>query len=179
MQQELPLTPAITEYAQSISLRKGNVAGQVIFVLIFCSTLPAFLSFLSLFDHRLVGPVIAVMWVVFAGLGGGLLYLGLRFASLVSRDLGGGVYVRWTGPFTTRVVRDGRYSKALEVEAGGCRLEGALPLRLIPIGFNRGTVEYLPASKSMFEVRDEHDAVLWTRLVTTRDSRVPASPPPG
>jgi hypothetical protein len=119
------------------------------------------------------------MWVVFAGLGGGLLYMGLRFASLVSRDLGGGVYVHWTGPFTTRVVRDGRYSKALEVEAGGRKLEGAVSLRLLPVGFNSGTVDYLPASRSMFEVRNEQGAVLWTRLVTTGDSPELASPPPG
>lgn len=178
MEQELPLTPAMTDYAQSISLRKGNVAGLVIFVLIFCFALPTFLSFMSFFDHRLVGPVIAVIWVVFAGLGVGMIYLGLQFASLVSRDLAGGVYVRWAGPFTTRVIRDGRYSKALAVEAGGRELEGAVSLGVLPIGFNSGTVEYLPASRSMFEVRNEQGAVLWTRLVTTGDSLGPASPPP-
>ena len=178
MEQELPLTPAIADYARAISLRKGNVAGQVLFVLIFSSTLPAFLFFVSLFQHHLVRPVIAVIWVVFVGLGGGLLYMGLRFASLVSRDLAGGVFVRWTGPFTTRVVRSGRYSKALAVEAGGRALEGALPLRLLPVGFNSGTIDYLPTSNSMFEVRNEHGSVVWTRLVTTGDSPVPASPPP-
>jgi hypothetical protein len=178
MEQELPLTPAITDYARAISLRKGNVAGQVIFVLIFCSTLPAFLSFVWFFQHRFVGSVIAVIWVVSVGLGGGMLYLGLRFAGLVSRDLAGGVYVRWTGPFTTRVVRDGRYSKALVVEAGGRKLGGALPLRLLPIGLNSGTIDYLPASRSMFEVRNEQGSVVWTRLVTTGDSPVPASLPP-
>lgn len=179
MEQELPLTPAMTDYAQSISLRKGNVAGLVIFVVVFSSTLPAFLTFVSFFQHRLVGPVIAVLWVVFAGLGGGMMYLGLQFASSVSRDLAGGVYVRWTGPFTTRVVRDGRYSEGLVVEAGGRRLEGVLPLRLLPTGFNSGTVDYLPASKSLLEIRNEQGALQWSRLVAVGDLPGLASPPPG
>lgn len=120
-----------------------------------------------------------VVWVVFIGLGSGLIYLGLRYARLVSRDLAGGVYVRWTGPFTTRVVYGSRYSKGFQVEAGGRKLESVAVQRLPPIGFNSGTVDYLPASKTVFEVRNEQGALLWSRFVTTGDSLGPGSPPPG
>lgn len=153
--------------------------GPPVFVLVLCSTAPAFLSVVSFLQHRPIGPGAAVVWVVFIGLGSGLTYLGLRYSRLVSRDLAGGVYVRWTGPFTTRVVRVGRFSKGLEVEAGGRKLDGVVPLRLLRIGFNSGTVDYLPASKTLFEVRNEQGALLWSRFVTTGDSLGPGSPPPG
>jgi hypothetical protein len=50
MDQELPLTPAMIDYAQSTALRKGNVNSLVIFVLVLCFTAPAFLSFVSFFS---------------------------------------------------------------------------------------------------------------------------------
>jgi hypothetical protein len=179
MEQELPLTPAMTDYAQLTALRTGNVTSLVIFVLVLCSTAPAFLSFVLFFQHRPLGPGLVVVWGVFIGLGGLLIYLGLRYARLVSRDLAGGVYVRWTGPFTTRVVYGTRLSKGFEVEAGGRKLESVVPRRLPPIGFNNGTVDYLPASKTVFEVRNEQGALLWSRFVTTGDSLEPTSLPPG
>jgi hypothetical protein len=179
MEQELPLTAAMTDYAQSISLRKGNVASLVIFALVLSSAAPGFITFVMFLQHRPLGPGAAVVWVLCAGLGAGLIYLGLRYARLVSRDLAGGVYLRWSGPFTTRVVRGSRLYKGFEVEAGGSQLERVVPLRLPPIGFNTGTVDYLPASKMIFELRDERGAVLWSRLDTTDDSLGPPSPPPG
>jgi hypothetical protein len=179
MEQEFPLTPAMTDYAQSISLRKGNVASLVIFALVLSCAAPAFISFVMFLQHRPLGPGAAVVWVVFIGLGTGLIYAGLRNARLVSHDLAGGVYVRWTGPFTTRVVRVGRFSKGLEVEASGGKLYGVVPLGLLPIGFNSGTVDYLPASKMLFEVRNDQGALLWSPFVTAGDSRGPASPQAG
>src|SRR6476660_5943569 len=104
MEQELPLTPAMIDYAQSQDFRIGNIASLVTFWLVFSCTAPAFLTFISLVQHRPVGTVLAVVWVAF-GLGGSVvIYLGLEGLRTVSRDLAGGVYVRWTGPFTTRVV---------------------------------------------------------------------------
>lgn len=85
--------------------------------------------------------------------------------------------MRWTGPFTTRVVRVRRFSKALQVEAGDSKLE-VVPLELIPVGFNSGTIDYLPASKTMFEIRNEQGALLWSRLFTTeRFARAPSLRP--
>jgi hypothetical protein len=180
MEQELPLTPAMIDYAQSQAFRKGNVISMVIFLLVFCCTAPAFLTFVLLVQHRPLGPGLAVAWVVFGLAGSGMIYLGLRGARVVSRDLAGGVYVRWTGPFTTRVVWVEAYRKrkGLEVEAGGSKL-GSVPLELLPIGYNSGTIDYLPASRHMLELRNDQGAVLWTRLVTTDDSLGPPSPPPG
>ena len=179
MEQELPLTPAMIDYAQSTALRKGSVTTLVIFVLVLSFTAPAFISFVLFFKHRPLGPGVAVVWVVFGLLGSGLIYLGLRYARLVSRDLAGGVYVRWTGPFTTRVVYGSRYFKGFQVKAGGQKLESVAAQRLPPIGANSGTVDYLPASKTVFEVRNEQGALLWSRFVTTGDSLGPGSPPPG
>jgi len=166
MEQELPLTPAMIDYAQSQDFRMGNIASLVTFWLVFSCTAPAFLTFVSLVKHRPVGTVLAVVWVVF-GLGGSVvIYLGIQGLRTVSRDLAGGVYVRWTGPFTTRVVPMGRYSKALEVKAGGSKL-GTVPVDLFPVGFNIGMIDYLPASKHMLVIRSEQGAVLWTRLDAT------------
>jgi hypothetical protein len=176
MEQEFPLTPAMTDYAQSISLRKGNVTSLVIFALVLSCSLPAFLTFVMFVKHRPLGLGTAIVWVLFIGLGAGLIYVGLRYARVVSQDLAGGVYVRWTGPFTTRVVRVGRFSKGLEVQVGGHNLYGVVPLPLIPVGFNSGTVDYLPASKMLFEVRNEQGALLWSPLDTTGDSPGPVSP---
>jgi hypothetical protein len=178
MDQELPLTPAMTDYFQSIALRKGNVTSLVIFVLVLCSTAPAFLSFVSFFQHRPLAPGLVVVWLVFLGLGIGLIYLGLRYARLASRDLAGGVYVRWTGSFTTRVVYGSRYSKGFQVEVGGHKLESVAVQRLPPIGLNSGTVDYLPATKTVIEVRNEEGALLWSRFVTTGDSLGSGSPSP-
>jgi hypothetical protein len=184
MEQVLPLTQAMTEYAQSPVFRKGmgSVTSLVIFVLVLCFAAPASISFVMFLQHRPLGPGAAVVWVLFGLLACGLIYLGLQNARLIRRDLAGGVYVRWTGPFTTRVVQFGYYapSKGFVVEAGGRTLgtEGGV-LRLPPIGFNSGTVDYLPASNTLCEVRNEQGALLWSLFGTTGDSPEPASPQPG
>jgi hypothetical protein len=183
-EQELPLTPAMTDYAQSPVFRRGvgSVTSLVSFVLVLCFAAPAFISFVMLLQHRPLGAGAAVVWVLFGLLASGLIYAGLRNARLVRRDLAGGVYIRWTGPFTTRVVRFGLWapSQGFAVEAGGRTLgtEGGV-LRLPPIGFNSGTVDYLPASNTLCEVRNEQGTLLWSLFGTTSDSLGPGSTPPG
>jgi hypothetical protein len=182
-EQELPLTPDMIDYGQSPIFRKsmGSVTSLVSFVLFLCFAAPAFLSLVTILQHRPLGAGAALVWVLFGLAASGLIYRGLRYARLVRRDLAGGVYARWTGPFTTRVVRIGiRGSEGFAVEAGGRTLgtEGGV-LRLPPIGFNSGTVDYLPASNTLCEVRNEQGALLWSLFGTTGDSLGPASPPPG
>ena len=181
LEQGLPLTPAMTDYAQSPVFRKdmGSVTSLVTFVLVLCFAAPAFLSFVTILRHRPLGPGAALVWVLFGLAAGGLIYAGLRNSRLVRRDLTGGVYVRWTGPFTTRVVRIGtRGSKGFVVEAGDRKLRSGAVLRLPPIGLNSGTVDYLPASNTLCEVRNEQGALLWSLFVRS-DSLGPASPPQG
>jgi hypothetical protein len=182
MEQELPLTPAMTDYAQSPVFRKGvgSVISLVIFALVFAFAAPGFISFVMFLQHRPLGLGAAVVWVLFGLFFTGLIYGGLSGARSVRRDLAGGVYVRWTGPFITRVVRVGlRGSKGFMVEAGGRELwSGAGVQHLPPIGFNSGTVDYLPASNTLCEVRNEQGAVLWSLFGTTGDSLEPASPTP-
>jgi hypothetical protein len=182
MEQELPLTPDMIDYAQSPVFRKGigSVTSLVVFVLVLCFAAPGFISFTMFLQHRPLGPGAVVVWVLFGLLASGFIYSGLQNARLIRRDLAGGVYARWTGPFTTRVVRRLRGSDGFAVEAGGRTLgpEGGVR-RLPPIGFNSGTVDYLPASNTLCEVRNEHGALLWSLFGTTGDSLGPASPPPG
>lgn len=182
MEQEFPLTPAMADYAQSPVFRKGigSVTSLVIFVLVLCFAAPAFLTFVMVLQHRPLGPGAPLVSVLFGLFACGLIYGGLRNARLVRRDLAGGIYLRWTGPFTTRVVNIGyRGSKGFVVAAGSRKFESGAVLRLPPIGFNSGTVDYLPASNTLCEVRNEQGALLWSLFGTTSDSPAPASPPPG
>ena len=43
-------------------------------------------------------------------------------------------------------------------------------LRLPPIGLNSGTVDYLPASNTLCEVRNEQGVLLWSLFDTAGDS---------
>jgi hypothetical protein len=176
MEQEMPLTPAMIDYAQSASLRKGNVASMVVFAVLLTCAIPAFFSFTMFMQHRPLGVGAVIVWIVCIGLAIGLIYFEIRGAREVSRDLAGGVCMRWSGPYTTRVVRVGRYSKGLAVDAGGSRLYGVVPLGLLPTGFNSGTVDYLPRCKMLFEVRNEQGALLFSAFGTAGDS-IAASPP--
>ena len=184
MEQELPLTPAMIDYAQSPIFRKGirSVASLVSFVLVLCFAFPAFLTFVTLVKHRPLGLGAAVvLWVVCGLAACGFIYVGLRGASSIRRDLAGGVYVRWTGPFTTRVFRSGLWSSSwgFVVEAGGRELSSGTGVQhLPPVGFNSGTVDYLPASNTLCEVRNEQGAVLYS-LFVWGGSPGPASTPPG
>ena len=171
MEQELPLTPEMIDYAQSPVFRKGNrnVLSLLTFVLMLSFTAPAFLTAVTVLQHRPLGPGAAIVWILFGLFGTALFYLGLRGARLVRSDLASGVYIRWIGPFTTRVVNIGyRGSKGLVVEAGGRRLP--------PIGFYSGTVDYLPASNTLCEVRTEQGALLWSLFVRS-ELPGPAAPP--
>jgi hypothetical protein len=173
MEQKLPLTPAMIDYARSPDFRTGkaNLTSWVIFVLVLCFTAPAFLTFVTLVKHRPLGPGAAVVWVLFGLLASGLIYLWLRGNRMVRRDLAAGVYVRWTGPFTTRVYPIGIYgSKGFVVQAGGRKLRSGDVLRLPPIGLNSGTVDYLPASNTLCEVRNEQGVLLWSLFDSTGDS---------
>ena len=178
MQEERPLTPAMTAYAQANSLQKDTTIQLVIFVLFFVSIIPAIMSVALYSQHRLFQPATALIWLLFLGLfGGGTIYLVLHGDSLVSRDLAGGQYARWTGPFTTRMVY-GRGVTSVQVEAGARKLPTLVAPALYSIGAGSGTVDYLPVSGTLLEVRNEQGALLWTRLVTTADSPGPALPPP-
>jgi hypothetical protein len=182
MEQELPLTPAMIDYAQSPIFRKsfGSVTSLVAFVLVLCFAAPSFITFVMVLQNRPLGPGAAVVWVLFGLAACGLIYAELWSNRLVRRDLAGGLFVRWTGPFTTRVVRIGiRGSKGFVVEAGGRELWSGSVYRLPPIGFNSGTVDYLPASATLCEVRDEQGTLLWSLFVNVGDSLAPGPTPPG
>jgi len=174
-EQKLPLTPAMIDYAQSPIFRKGirSAASLVSFALFFCFAAPAVLTFVTLVKRAPLGLGVAVvLWVVFGLFAYGFINGGLRGARLMRRDLAGGVYVRWTGPFTTRIYRSGLWSPAwgFVVEAGDRELDSGTGVQhLPPVGLNSGTVEYLPASNTLCEVRNERGALLWSLFGATGD----------
>lgn len=179
VEQELPLTPAMIDYAQSPIYRKGigSVASLVGFVLVLWFAAPAFLTGMMFLEHRPLGAGAVFVWVLCGLAAGGFIYAGLRGNRLVRRDLAAGVYVRWSGPFTTRVVYVGtRGSKGFVVEAGGRKLRTGAVRRLPPTGFNSGTVDYLPASNTLCEVRNEQGTLLWSLFV--RSDLLGNNPPP-
>ena len=80
------------------------------------------------------------------------------------RDLASGRYVRWTGSFTTHVFH-GRYgSWAVQVEIGGRKLSNVAASELKSDGSGIGSVDYLPVSGNLLEVRDQSGHILWSRL---------------
>ena len=159
------MTPAMIDYAQSPVFRKGwtSLASLVSFAFVLCFAIPAFFTFTTIVKHRPLGSGGVFLWVLCGLAASALIYGGLGYNRSVRRDLAGGVYIRWSGPFTTRVVRFGtRGAKGFEVDAGGRRLgPGTAVRRLPPIGFNSGTVDYLPASNLLCEVRNEQGTLLW------------------
>jgi hypothetical protein len=166
MKQELPLTPAMIDYARSSAFRKGmGSTSWVGFVLVLCFIAPAFFTVALFLRHRPVGLGVAVLWIACGLLFCGFIYLGLKGARLVRRDLAGGVYVRGTGPFSTRLYNIDRF-EGFVVHAGGRELSSDM-LPPPPIGDNNGTVDYLPASNVLCEVRNEQGAVLWSLFDTT------------
>ncbi len=72
----------------------------------------------------------------------------------------------------------GRGFTSVQVEAGGRKLSNLDAPALYSIGSSSGTVDYLPVSGTVLEVRNEQGALLWSRLVTPTDSPGPSSPHP-
>src|SRR5207245_1788933 len=98
------------------------------------------------------------VWILFWVVGAGFAYVMLQDAARERRDLAGGVFTRWIGPFAVR-----QFRTVVQVVVNGRKLQTlAAPLELTESG--SGTVDYLPTSGMLLELRDESGQVLWSRL---------------
>lgn len=157
------MTATMTAFARSMSLTRDSAIQTVGFTLAFAAIIPGIFSVAFFVEHRLLNRATAIIWAIFLGLGGLLVFGLLHDARLMSRDLAGGVYVRWTGPFTTRLIST-RAGTAVQVEVDGRKLPSTFAPSLNPVRSGVGTVDYLPTSGTLLEVQDGHDRVLWRRL---------------
>jgi MFS family permease len=166
--EELPFTPTIADYVQSeVAINRRIVADRPLrFVLIvfgLASVVPAiFTAVLPPQRESNRGTVIAV-WLICWAIGALIAYGTLTAAAHEKRDLVGGVFLRWSGPFTVRIL-SGRSGAGVQFHVAGrnLQLENARPLYSIQSG--NGAVDYLPASGTLMEVRDQSGQVLWSRF---------------
>lgn len=161
--QELALTPEIRDYLETNTRLLRNPLPTVLFIFALAAALPGLLSVAMLVGGRLLNRFTPVMWAFFLGLGG-LVSVGvIRDLELEKRDLNGGLYVRWTGPFSVRVFRN-RVGASATVVVGGRSLRAVMAAPLQAIQEGTGTVEYLPVSGELLEVRGGSGEVIWSRL---------------
>jgi hypothetical protein len=163
VRQELPLTASMTVYARAHSYSRGVAFQTAVVVLAVAALIPAILSIILLIQRDFLNPATAILWAIFLGLGCVVVLGATHEARLVSRDLAGGVYTRWTGPYTVRMISS-RYGSAAQVDVGGRKLSNVAAPPLYAIRQATATVDYLPVSGTLLEVADEAGRVIWSRL---------------
>ena len=167
--QELPLTAAFTGYLQSEVVIAKNPLQTILFTLGLAAIIPTFFSIVFLIQGQLFNGGTVIIWSVFLAGGGLLAFYLLHETGLESRDIAGGVFVRSTGPFEINLITS-RYGTAVQVVVGGRKLSNAVAHPLDSIQSGTGTVDYLPVSGELLEVRDESGQVLWSRLSDTQST---------
>ena len=122
------------------------------------SVTPAIFTVIAFVQRRPFIPVGVIVWFLFWVVGGAFAYVMLQDAVRERRDLAGGVFTRWIGPFAVR-----QFRTVVQVVVDGRKLQTlAAPLELTECG--SGTVDYLPTSGMLLELRDESEQVLWSRF---------------
>lgn len=160
--QQLPLTADMASF-----LKREAAAGQhpyqvVIMLLGAAAILPALFSVVFLIENRFFTWFTPIMWTTFLGLAGLLAWWILHGVGQERRDLAGGVFLRSTGAFSIKVTAT-KYGTTVNVVVEGRELSGSAP-SLESIESGVGTVDYLPVSGDLIEVRDESGQVLWSRF---------------
>jgi hypothetical protein len=159
LSEQLPITPAIADFLRSeMALAKSPVK-LILGTFAVTSVLPAAFTVFMLVQGRRFDPEWLIVWVLLWVIGGVFVYIVLSDASREGRDLAGGVFTRWTGPFTTRPVK-----ATIQVVVDGRRLQTTNALPLYSIKSATGIVDFLPFSGVVLAVRDESGQVVWSRL---------------
>jgi hypothetical protein len=123
------------------------------------SVLPAAFTVFMIVQDRRFDLEWLIVWVGFWVIGGVFVYIVLSDARREGRDLAGGVFTRWTGPFTTRPVKG-----TIQVVVDGRHLQTTIAPPLYSIKSAAGIVDFLPASGVLLAVRDESGQLVWSRL---------------
>jgi hypothetical protein len=158
LKQQLPITPAVSDFIRSDSAMANNPRKLILVSFAVTSIVPAIFTVIVLLQGRQFHPEWAIVWILFWVVGGIFDFVVLSDAARERRDLAGGVFTRWVGPFAVRQLRT-----AVQVVVDGRKLQTlAAPLQLTESG--SGTVDYLPTSGMLLELRDESGQVLWSRF---------------
>jgi hypothetical protein len=160
--QQLPVTAEMTSYLEKEASLARHPVQVVVVILGAAAILPVVFSIVFILQNNLFQWGTAAIWAIFLGLGGLVALYVVHGVRQERRDLLGGVFVRSTGPFTVQVSQS-RYGTSVRVVVGGRPLSGdARSLMSVDTGV--GTVDYLPVSGDLIEVRDESGQVLWSRF---------------
>jgi hypothetical protein len=165
--QQLPLTQDMTSFLNSDVAIAKNPFQTVLVILGFAAVIPAFFSVVFILQSNLFNLGTAIIWATCLGLGGLIAWGMLHDIGLERRDLLGGVFARSTGPFSVKVI----YSKvgtSVRVVVGSRALPGVFAQPLESIASATGTVDYLPVSGDLLEVRDESGQLLWSRFTSAQ-----------
>lgn len=159
LNEQLPITPAIANFLQSEMALAKSPPKLILGSLAVTSVLPAAFTVFLLVQGRRFNPEWLIVWILFWVIGGVFVYIVLSDASREGRDLAGGVFTRWTGPFTTRLVKG-----TIQVVVDGRHLQTTVAPPLYSIESATGIVDYLPISGVLLAVRDESGQLVWSRL---------------
>jgi hypothetical protein len=158
MNQQLPITPAIADFIRSDSALAQNPLKLFLISFAITSVIPAIFTVIFLLQGQKFNPEWSIVWIAFWVAGGGFAFVALSDSARERRDLAGGVFTRWVGPFAIRQVRT-----AVQVVVEGRKLQ-TLAAPLVPSESCQGMIDYLPASGALLELRDESGQVLWSRF---------------
>lgn len=161
--QQLPFTPPIAEWLKA-QIAHSPAANPLPFLALdfgIASIPPAILTVILRPTDNTPRLTVVALWGLAWAIA--VLIAFVMFADEIQkrRDLRGGVFIRWTGPFDIRVV--GRYN-SVEVRAGSRALsvESGRQL-LLSIQPGSGVVDYLPVSGTLLDLYDESGQILWSR----------------
>jgi hypothetical protein len=158
LKQQLPITPAVSDFIRSDSAMANSPRKLILVSLAVTSIVPAIFTVIVLLQGQQFHPEWAIVWILFWVVGGIFDFVVLSDAARERRDLAGGVFTRWVGPFAVRPFRN-----AVQVVVDGRKLQTiAAPLE--PTESGNGIVDYLSASGALLELRDGAGQVLWTRF---------------
>jgi len=153
----------MTAFLQGDAAMATRPVPSVLIVLGAASVVPAFFSVVFILQNNLWNWGTAVLWSSFLGLGAIAAIWMLHDFRQEGRDLVDGVFVRSTGVFSTKVSQT-KYGLNVQVVVGGRALFAGHAPQLESIESAPGTVDYLPVSGDLLEVRDESGQVLWSRF---------------
>lgn len=162
--QQLPLTADMASFLKQEAALGQHPYQVVIAILGAAAILPTLFSVVFLVENRFFIWFTPIMWTTFLGLASLLAWWILHSVGQERRDLAGGVFLRSTGAFSIKVTST-KYGTTVNVVVDGRELSGsARSLESIESGV--GTVDYLPISGELIEVRDESGQVLWSRFAS-------------
>src|SRR5260370_5815685 len=165
---QLPLTADMTSFLKQEAALGQHPYQIVMAILGAAAIIPALFSIVFLIENRFFMWFTPIMWTTFLGLAGLLAWWILHGVGQERRDLAGGVFLRSTGAFSVKVTAT-KYGTTVNVVIDGRELSGSAP-SLESIESGVGTVDYLPISADLMEVRDESGQVLWSRFASAQSA---------